>query len=51
MSVKAQLEAKLGKKDAAIKTMTNAIKLGNAMENAPFDFERMKKMLADWKGE
>ncbi len=49
LRVKAQLEAKLGKKDAAIKTMTKAIELGNAMENAPFDFERMKKMLAEWK--
>ena len=49
LRVKAQLEAKLDKKDAAIKTMTKAIELGNAMDNAPFDFERMKKMLAEWK--
>jgi DUF2911 family protein len=49
LRVKAQLEAKLSKKDAAIKTMTRAIELGSAMENAPFDFDRMKKMLAEWK--
>jgi hypothetical protein len=49
LRVKAQLEAKLGKKEAAIKTMTRAIELGNSMENVPFDFERMKQMLADWK--
>ncbi len=48
--VKAQLEAKLGKKDVAIKTMAQAIELGNAMENAPFDFDRMKGLLAEWQG-
>jgi hypothetical protein len=51
LRVKAQLEAKLGKKDAAIKTMSKAIELGNSMANAPFDFNRMKSMLAEWQGE
>lgn len=48
--IKAQLEAKLGKKDAAIKTMTHAIELGKEMENKPFDFERMQGLLAEWQG-
>ena len=48
--VKAQLEAKLGQKDVAIKTMSQAIKLGKAMEDAPFDFERMQGLLAEWQG-
>lgn len=47
--VKAQLEAKLGKTDAAVKTMTAAIEHGKAMENAPFDFERMQGLLAEWQ--
>jgi hypothetical protein len=50
MRVKAQLEAKMGKKDAAVKTMTAAIQLGEKMENAPFDFDNMKAMLAKWQG-
>ena len=45
----AQYYAKMNKKSEAIATMENAIELGNKMPNAPFDFDRMKQMLADWK--
>lgn len=48
--VRAQLEAKLGKKDAAIKSMSQAIELGKSMENEPFDFDRMQELLAEWQG-
>ncbi|MCK5033086.1 MAG: hypothetical protein KAS18_05610, partial [Calditrichia bacterium] len=47
--VQAQLEAKLGQKTTAIKTMSQAIKLGKAMEDAPFDFDRMQGLLAEWQ--
>jgi hypothetical protein len=47
--VKAQIQFNLGMKDPAIATMEKAIELGGKMENAPFDYENMKKMLADWK--
>jgi hypothetical protein len=49
MRIKAQLQHKLDMKDDAIATMEKAIELGNKMESAPFDFENMKNMLADWK--
>jgi hypothetical protein len=51
MRTKAQLEAKLGKKNDAVKTMAQAVELGSKMENAPFDFDRMKGLLAEWQGE
>lgn len=47
--VKVQLQHKLGMKSEAIVTMENAINLGSKMESAPFDYDNMKKMLADWK--
>ena len=47
--VKAQIQYKLGNKDSAISTMEKAIDFGSKMEDAPFDFDNMKKMLADWK--
>ena len=47
--VKAQLEAKLGNKKAAIKTMSRAIELGSAMDDDPFDFDRMKGLLTEWQ--
>jgi hypothetical protein len=47
--VKAQLLAKQGKKNEAIETMTKAIAMGEKMDNEPFDFTAMKKMLAEWK--
>jgi hypothetical protein len=49
MRIKAQLQHKLDMKDDAIATMEKAIELGSKMESAPFDFENMKNMLADWK--
>ena len=45
----AQYYAKMNKKSEAVSTMEKAIELGNKMPNAPFDFDRMKQMLADWK--
>lgn len=47
--VKAQLQAKQGKKKDALQTMTKAIALGEKMDNEPFDFGAMKKMLEEWK--
>lgn len=47
--VKAQLQHKLGMKDEAIATMEKAIEYGGKMDNAPFDFDNMKKMLEEWK--
>lgn len=47
--VKAQIQNKLGMKKEAIATMEKTIDLGSKMENAPFDFDNMKAMLAEWK--
>ena len=47
--VKAQIQNKLGIKNEAIATMEKSIALGSKMEEAPFDYDNMKKMLADWK--
>lgn len=47
--VMAQLENKLGMKDKAIETMERAIELGGKMDEAPFDYEQMKNILAEWK--
>jgi len=47
--VKAQIQNKLGMKNESIATMENAIALGSKMEEAPFDYDNMKKMLEDWK--
>jgi len=47
--VKAQIQNKLGMKNEAIATMEKAIALGSKMEEAPFDFDNMKAMLAEWK--
>jgi len=46
--VKAQLQNKLGMKGEAIATMNKAIELGAKMEEAPFDYDRMKGLLDDW---
>jgi len=51
LRIKAQLEANLGKKRDAIKSMSRAIELGSEMDSAPFDFERMKGLLAKWQSE
>jgi hypothetical protein len=45
----AQYYDKMNKKSEAIAAMEKAIELGGKMPNAPFDFDRMKQMLADWK--
>jgi hypothetical protein len=45
----AQFYAKKNKKNEAITIMENAIELGNKLPNPPFDFERMKQMLIEWK--
>lgn len=45
----AQYYAKMNKKSEAISTMEKAIELGAKMQSAPFDFDRIKQMLADWK--
>ena len=49
LRIKAQLQHKLGMEEIAIDTMEKAIELGSKMESAPFDFDNMKNMLADWK--
>lgn len=45
----AQYYGKMNKKSEAISTMEKAIELGGKMPSAPFDFDRMKQMLVDWK--
>jgi hypothetical protein len=45
----AQYYGKMNQKNEAISTMEKAIEMGGKMPNAPFDFDRMKQMLADWK--
>jgi Protein of unknown function (DUF2911) len=47
--VKAQIQNKLGMKNESIATMEKAIALGSKMEEAPFDYDNMKRMLEDWK--
>jgi len=49
--IKAQYLAKMDRKQEAIATMEKAIDYGSKMEDAPFDFDNMKKMLADWRGD
>lgn len=49
--IKAQYLSKMNKKDEAIATMEKAIDYGSKMENQPFDFDNMKKMLTEWKKE
>ena len=45
----AQYYVKMNKKSEGISTMEKSIELGSKMPDPPFDFDRMKKMLADWK--
>jgi len=47
--IKAQLQNKLGMKNEAIETMNKTIELGAKMDEAPFDYDRMKGLLAEWK--
>ncbi len=46
--VMAQIQNKLGMKEKAIKMMERAIELGGNMESTPFDYDGMKKLLAEW---
>jgi hypothetical protein len=48
--VQAQYLAKMNKKEDAIKIMGKAIDYGLKMEQAPFDYDRMKELLVEWKG-
>lgn len=50
LRIKARLMAKKGNKAEAITLMEKAIKYGNEMENKPFDFNQMQKLLKEWKG-
>jgi len=45
----AQYFAKMEMKDEAVSTMEKAIEMGSQMEQPPFDFDNMKKILAEWK--
>jgi hypothetical protein len=49
--VKAQLQNKLSMKNEAIANMEKAIELGAKMENAPFDYDRMKELLTEWNAQ
>lgn len=47
--IMAQMQNKLGMNDEAISKMEKAIELGEKMDDAPFDYDRMKNMLTEWK--
>ena len=49
LRVLAQYLVKMDMKNEAISKMEKAIELGNKMDNPPFDFDNMKKMLDNWK--
>jgi len=49
MRTKARLLEKVGRKNEAVSIMERAIQIGNGMEDKPFDFEQMQKMMSDWK--
>jgi hypothetical protein len=49
--VKAQLQNKLSMKNEAIANMEKAIELGAKMDNAPFDYDRMKELLTEWNAQ
>lgn len=50
LRIKARLLEKTGNKQEAISVMEKAIAKGKEMENRPFDYEQMEKLLSDWKG-
>ncbi len=50
MRVKARLLEQMGQRKEAIALMEKALEKGKAMENKPFDFDDMQKLLAEWKG-
>jgi hypothetical protein len=45
----AQYFAKMEMKNEAVRTMEKAVEMGSQMEQPPFDFDNMKKMLEEWK--
>ena len=49
MRIKARLLEKTGKKGEAVTVLKKAIDYGSKMQNKPFDFDQMQKMLADWQ--
>ncbi len=48
-SLAARFLKKEGKKDEAIKTMEEAISMGKAQDNPPFNLDEMEKKLQEWK--
>ena len=50
LRIKARLFEKMGKKSEAVNLMEKAVKYGNEMNNKPFDFDQMQKLLKEWKG-
>lgn len=49
LSLQAQYQAEKGKKDTAIKTMQEALSLGEKMERKPFNLDDMKESLKNWE--
>jgi hypothetical protein len=47
--IKARYLAKMNRMDEAVSEMEKAIDYGSKMENKPFDFDGMKKLLEEWK--
>jgi hypothetical protein len=48
--IKARFLEKTGKKAEAITLMEKALEMGKKMEQKPFDYDQMEKLLAEWKG-
>jgi hypothetical protein len=48
--VKARLLQKMGNKSEAISLMEKALEMGKKMDDKPFDYDQMEKLLAEWKG-
>jgi hypothetical protein len=49
LSLQAQYQAEKGKKDTAIKTMQEALSLGEKMERKPYNLDDMKESLKNWE--
>ncbi len=47
--IKARFLEKTGKKEEAITLMEKALEMGKKMEQKPFDYDQMEKLLAEWK--
>jgi len=48
--IKARFLEKTGKKEEAIALMEKALEMGKKMDEKPFDYDQMEKLLAEWKG-